>query len=45
MRELGMKEVMQIACGWGCPLALKKWHQKEFGVTKGGKREAKETWW
>jgi hypothetical protein len=27
-RALGIKEVMQIACGWGCPLALEKWHQK-----------------
>jgi hypothetical protein len=25
---LGMKEVMQITCGWGWPLALEKWHQK-----------------
>jgi hypothetical protein len=23
-----MKEGMQIACGWRCPLALKKWLQK-----------------
>jgi hypothetical protein len=23
-----MKEVMQITCGWGWPLALEKWHQK-----------------
>jgi hypothetical protein len=27
-RVLGMKEVMQIAYGWGWPLALEKWHQK-----------------
>jgi hypothetical protein len=44
-RALGMKEVMQIACGWGWPLALEKVASEEFGVTKGDKSEAKETWW
>jgi hypothetical protein len=39
-KGLGMKEVMQIACGWGCPLALKM-ALEEFGVTKWGKHEAK----
>jgi hypothetical protein len=29
-RALGMKEVMQISCGWGWLVALEKWHQKSL---------------
>jgi hypothetical protein len=39
-----MKEGMQIACGWRCPLTLEM-TSEEFRVIKGGKRETKETWW
>jgi hypothetical protein len=41
---LGMKEGMQIACGWRWPLALEV-ALEEFEVTKGGKCETKEIWW
>jgi hypothetical protein len=38
-----MKEVMQITCGWGST-CIRKVVSEEFRVTKGGKREVKETW-